>query len=1071
MSEFEAEFHELFDEIAEAFDKSTRPPTLPYQIAPLQYAGLGSFVPEEKPIDVNIFEFLPTRPTMRVQRKRDLLTGEVLGYEDMPIATDDQSTKGPFVSVDKSQNAGRSGPTGGMTDAELEAALRALDTGIGLLSSPFDDETCTDAALEPLPELPDFKETVVQDPWEERPKETALTYFGTVDTWDTKNFNTEIKNPACTFPHPLDDFQMRAIRRLERREHVFVSAPTSAGKTAVAQYAISLCIAEKMRAIYTAPVKALSNQKYYDFSRQYPSVGILTGDVSLNRDAGVLIMTTEILRAMLYRGDDVLRDVGCVIFDECHYISDEERGVVWEESIMLMPDHINMVFLSATVPNDEQVATWIARTKRRTVYIERHEKRPVPLTHHLYVEGKFFNVYGADCVFHDEQYTKAQQRFNEQCVTRGGRGRGNGRFDDNKKPASWYVNVVKTLKQKDLLPALIFSFSKDHIAQLGRAAGNANLDLATEAEKTQIRAETRRIMARLDPLDRQLPQVREVVALVEQGVGIHHSGMLFILKECVEILFIKGLLKVLFCTSTFAMGINAPARSCVFTTLKKNNGKELAPLTPTEYIQMSGRAGRRGKDTVGNVIILCTGLPDKQYLKNIVSGKAERLHSQFHVRWNMVLNIERTEGMSMSSFVSSSLFADADASKVSDHNSRIEKLRQKLGDLPAIDCPQDIEDTYAFGHQVDALKDMTKELSGSFDVIPSLSPGNIVCLVTDETITAALLRHAHPDGKKFEFITESEKSRTLKLNVVKESVVGFYPKQIPHFEVVSPTDLQLELKKIRETTELRPLCGSNKQVANEIRQKAGDLVAQYEALSKSPCFTCHHMSHHLSESLKRVKIEKEIEETSRAIEQTSTKHDSQIKRYRDFLTSLGYIEDNVVTLKGQICTQLQSIADEVLATELLFRNTYETLEVEDICAICAALTTERKRRDKDEVDIPRHLEPIMEDVRKIAEELAEQMMEADIEDADDWVDRKVNPVMVGPMYKWSKGEPLANVISQAGGVVEGVFVTAALKVAGLLNRYSQAARDLGNRDLENKFNMGVAMCQRGIACLESLYLQ
>lgn len=1069
MSEFEAEFHELFDEIVEAFDKSTRPPTLPYQIAPLQYAGLGSFVPEEKPIDVNIFEFLPTRPTMRVQRKRDLLTGEVLGYEDMPIATDEQSVNGPFVGLDKSQNAGRSGssPTGGMDDVELEAALRALDTGIGLLSSPFDDETCTDIALEPPPELPaDFKETVVQDPWEERPKETALTYFGTIDTWDTKNFNTEIKNPACTFPHALDEFQMRAIRRLERREHVFVSAPTSAGKTVVAQYAISLCIGEKMRAIYTSPIKALSNQKYYDFSRQYPSVGILTGDVSLNRDAGVLIMTTEILRGMLYRGDDVLRDVGCVIFDECHYISDEERGVVWEESIMLMPDHINMVFLSATVPNDEQIATWIARTKRRTVYIERHEKRPVPLSHHLYVEGKLFNVYGADCVFNDEQYNKANQRFREQCVTRGKvRGQYNGTVQ---KSNAWYRDVVKTLKQKDLLPALIFSFSQKKVADLGRAV--QKIDLATEAEKTQIRAETRRIMARLDPIDRQLPQVRETLALVEQGIGVHHSGMLVILKECVEILFIKGLLKVLFCTSTFAMGINAPARTCVFTTLKKYNGKERAELTPTEYIQMSGRAGRRGKDTVGNVIILCIeSPPDKQYLKNIVSGKAERLHSQFHVRWNMVLNIERTEGMSMSSFVNSSLFADADASKISGHHSRIEKLRQMLADLPPIDCPQDIEDTYAFGHQVDALKDMTKALSSSFDVISSLSPGQIVCLVTDETVTAALLRRALPDGKKFEFITESDKSRSLKLNVVKESVVGFYPKQIPHFEVVSPTDLQLELKKIRETTELRPLCGNNKHVATDIRQKAGELVAQYEALSKSPCFTCHHMAHHLSESLKRVKIEKEIEQADQAIEQTNTKYDSQTQHYRDFLTSLGYIEDNVVTLKGQICTELQSLADEVLATELLFRNTFDNLAVEDICAVCAALTTEKKRKKDDEVDIPRHLQPVMDDVQMIAEELVEQMVAADIEDVDDWVERRVNPIMVGPMYKWAKGDPLCNVLTNQ--VPEGTFIAAALKVAGLLGKYRQAAGDLGNRDLENKFDMGVAMCQRGIACLESLYLQ
>ena len=505
---------------------------------------------------------------------------------------------------------------------------------------------------------------------------------------------------AHRFPFPLDAFQKEAVYRLERGESVFVAAHTSAGKTAVAEYAFALATKHCTRVIYTSPIKTISNQKFRDFQRAGFDVGLLTGDVSVRPDAACLIMTTEILRSMLYRGADLIRDVEWVVFDEVHYVNDAERGVVWEEVIIMLPEHVGLVLLSATVPNVWEFADWVGRTKRKKVFVTGTTKRPVPLEHVLYFGGDkdedFYKI-GERETFLPLGYKRALDAMNRakrrkegEMATAaqggggggsgpggrgtgggagpGGRGRGGKPSGNagNKHPGrggaagsafgghaasgargrdkNAWVELIRTLERRELLPMVVFCFSRRRCDQMVDSL--TGLDLTTSAEKHEIHVFCERCLSRLSPADRKLPQVTRVRELLRRGLGVHHAGLLPIVKEIVEMLFCRGVLKTLFSTETFAMGVNAPARSVCFQDLRKHDGQDFRGLLPGEYTQMAGRAGRRGLDDVGTVIIAAwDAFPSEAQARGLLSGRATKLESQFRLTYGMILNLMRVEDL------------------------------------------------------------------------------------------------------------------------------------------------------------------------------------------------------------------------------------------------------------------------------------------------------------------------------------------------------------------------------------------------------------------------------------------
>lgn len=548
------------------------------------------------------------------------------------------------------------------------------------------------------------------------------------------NFRELVPEMAREYPFELDTFQKEAVYHLEHGDSVFVAAHTSAGKTVVAEYAIALAAKHMTKAIYTSPIKALSNQKFRDFRLTFDDVGILTGDVQIQPEASCLIMTTEILRSMLYRGADLIRDVEFVIFDEVHYVNDLERGVVWEEVIIMLPEHVTLILLSATVPNTYEFASWVGRTKKKNIYVISTPKRPVPLEHYLWANKGMYKIVTADKKFLESGWKEAndilsgkdkvkappvndnrggrgggdrggrgrggqnQRGRGQQQGQRGGapaqRGRGNiartgrggGRTTAAQDRNIW-VHLIQHLRNKDLLPACIFVFSKKRCEENAEAL--SNLDYCTAAEKSAIHMTIEKSLARLSPEDRKLPQITRLRELLSRGIAVHHGGMLPIVKEMVEILFARTLVKVLFATETFAMGLNLPTRTVVFSGFRKHDGRQFRDLLPGEYTQMAGRAGRRGLDTVGTVIICAPGAdeaPPVARLRQMMLGDPTKLRSQFRLTYNMILNLLRVEALKIEEMIKRSFSEHATQALLPEHEKKVQLSEADLKKVKREPC-------------------------------------------------------------------------------------------------------------------------------------------------------------------------------------------------------------------------------------------------------------------------------------------------------------------------------------------------------------------------------------------------
>ena len=342
----------------------------------------------------------------------------------------------------------------------------------------------------------------------------------------------------------------------------------------VAEYAIALSLKQKQRVIYTTPIKALSNQKYREFYEEFSDVGLMTGDVTINPSASCLIMTTEILRSMLYRGSEVMREVGWVIFDEIHYMRDKERGVVWEETIILLPDNVHYVFLSATIPNARQFAEWIAHLHKQPCHVVYTDFRPTPLQHYIFPAGGdgIHLVVDEHGQFREDNFTTAMAVLQNAGDAAKGDQRGKKGGVKGGTEGSNIFKIVKMIMERSFAPVIVFSFSKKECEAY--ALQMAKLDFNTPEEKKLVDEVFSNAMMVLSEEDRSLPQVENVLPLLKRGIGIHHGGLLPILKETIEILFGEGLLKALFATETFAMGLNMPARTVLFTSTQKFDGKD-----------------------------------------------------------------------------------------------------------------------------------------------------------------------------------------------------------------------------------------------------------------------------------------------------------------------------------------------------------------------------------------------------------------------------------------------------------------------------------------------------------------
>jgi superfamily II RNA helicase len=465
--------------------------------------------------------------------------------------------------------------------------------------------------------------------------------------------------PASYKGFALDPFQRRAIEALEAGRSVIVCAPTGAGKTLIGEYAIERAIREGRRLIYTAPIKALNNQKYRDFTAAYPGrIGIKTGDVSMNVDAPILLMTTEIFRNMIFEDPARMADVDYAILDEIHFLDDIERGTVWEECIIFAPPNIKILALSATVPNAEKVADWIRNVRPDTkleVVFETH--RPIPLVQRLWVPG-----------VGDRSLEELERAETSRDAL----------LDRVREDEDWVPKIVRHLRDQSRLPCIFFAFNRKECEAL---AGEMRFPLLSSEEEAQMLSLYERLCRQFQ-IDED-ETVERLRTLLSFGTCYHHAGLLPTLKEVVERIFTTGLLKILFATETFALGVNMPARSVVFASVFKFDGRRTAMLKVREHHQMAGRAGRRGIDPVGYVYsnVEWPQVPASA-VRGLLHGQIEPIRSQFNLSYSTILSLydHLQERIFQAAEKSLSNFLD-DRRRKPVFGERIRRIRSKLNVL------------------------------------------------------------------------------------------------------------------------------------------------------------------------------------------------------------------------------------------------------------------------------------------------------------------------------------------------------------------------------------------------------
>tara|TARA_Y100000389_G_scaffold157505_1_gene158661 strand:- start:4715 stop:7093 length:2379 start_codon:yes stop_codon:yes gene_type:complete len=426
------------------------------------------------------------------------------------------------------------------------------------------------------------------------------------------------------FPYKLDNFQENSINSILRGEHVLVTAHTSAGKSTVAEFGIALANSKGKRSIYTSPIKALSNQKYGDFQNKITdaSVGIMTGDIKVNPDADVLVATTEIVNNLLYTNIEFFDEVFCIVLDEVHYIRDKDRGKVWESVIAMMPKHVVLIMLSASIPGAEGFANWVKEIKDQECNLYSTSYRPVPLEHNVYWNGEFRTIVDQTTGKFDAKTYKSMYSYWQEYNAK--------RPVDKKTNSTLMIEFLKSVEESSLFPALFFEFSRKSCEKYAKMIQRSWLTGKEQTECSNLF--DRYIMKYLGEKGMQLEQVWFIKNLLMKGVCIHHSGLIPILKEIIETIFDKGFIKVMFVTETFSVGINMPTKAVVFGSLQKFDGTSQRILIPEEYCQMSGRAGRRGKDTLGTVIYF--PMPPKPMLRGdeiitMIEGNHSSIKSKF----------------------------------------------------------------------------------------------------------------------------------------------------------------------------------------------------------------------------------------------------------------------------------------------------------------------------------------------------------------------------------------------------------------------------------------------------------
>lgn len=879
----------------------------------------------------------------------------------------------------------------------------------------------------------------------------------------------ELADFASRQEFALDDFQSRACRELEEGRSVLVAAPTGSGKTVVGEFACHLALATGRKAFYTTPIKALSNQKYHDLVATYGAeqVGLLTGDHSINGEAPVVVMTTEVLRNMLYNGSRTLADLGYVVMDEVHYLADRSRGAVWEEVIIHLPESVALASLSATVSNAEEFGEWLGTVRGETTTIV-EERRPVPLYQHVMVGRRLYDLFadeGGDHGPDTEQKVNpqllrvarddwARGRMKDRRPKRGERRPGPGPGGTRGAWTPRRSQVVEQLDRAGLLPAIVFVFSRAGCDAAVQQCLEANLRLTTPQERDEVVAFVETRCADLPDEDRHVLGYHEFLDGLSRGVAAHHAGLLPAFKEIVEELFLRGLCRVVFATETLALGINMPARSVVIEKLSKWNGETHADITPGEYTQLTGRAGRRGIDVEGHGVVLWQQGLDPTSVAGLASRRTYPLRSSFRPSYNMAVNLVHQFGRERARELLESSFAQFQADKaVVGLAQQLRKADDALtGYAEAAAC--DRGDFMAYAALRQRLSDTEKDLVRARradrreEVVASLEalrPGDVIDVPAGRfSGLAVVLDPGHAgdrEGPRPYVLTADRHAKRLNLGDFPTPVASITRIRVPkNFNGRNPQARRDLASALKDRTHglIPPPVGRRSGSGGGGRGTDGRIEELRRELRAHPCHGCPDREDHARWAERWHKLDRDARTLRRRIEQRTNTIARQFDRVCEVLRALDYLEGEgdrlAVTDRGRTLMRIYHEMD-LLTAESLRDGLWEGLDAPELACVLASVAYESRRPD--DAAAPRLPEG---PVRGVIAEMVRTWGRLDALERDHHLDQLREPDLglCWAVWRWALGDDLDDVL-RSSDLPAGDFVRWCKQLLDLADQVADAA--------------------------------
>jgi ATP-dependent RNA helicase HelY len=863
------------------------------------------------------------------------------------------------------------------------------------------------------------------------------------------------------FAFDLDPFQRDGCRSLESGSSVLVCAPTGAGKTVVGEFAVFLALATGTKCFYTTPIKALSNQKFRDLGEKYGSenVGLLTGDTVINSAAPILVMTTEVLRNMLYAGSATLSGLRYVVMDEVHYLGDRFRGAVWEEVIIHLPESVQIAALSATVSNAEEFGEWLS-TVRGGTDVVLHEDRPVPLWQHMLVGNRLFDLFTETAT--NTLDPRLVRYINERLlrVDPGARPRGRGRYQGARPPRGWrppfYPDVIERLDRDGLLPTIVFIFSRAGCDAAVRQCLAAGVTLTQPEEREEIRrvAETRTSDLSAEDLDAL--GYWDWVDGLTRGVAAHHAGLIPVFKETVEELFTRGLVRAVFATETLALGINMPARTVVLDRLRKFNGDSHVDVTPGEYTQLTGRAGRRGIDVEGHAVVIWGPQVDPAQVAGLASTRTYPLLSSFRPSYNMAVNLIASVGRPAARELLESSFAQFQADR-----SVVGIVRQVRSLETAIAAEQERMtcDRGDFAEYADLRRELktletdqarsgrAQRRAATAAGLEGLRRGDVIAIPAGRRAGWAVVLESATQSRsepRILVVTDDRwAGRLSAADFPEPPVVTQTVRVAKNFDHRSP-QARRDMASTLRALDLGSPGGSRRRARDHDTADDPAIADVRRRLRVHPCHACPDREAHARVAERVFRLSRELEGQRRRVEGRTNTLARTFDRICDLLTTRAFLAGpdasgaTAVTPSGATLARIWGESD--LLTALCIQSAvWEGLGAADLAAAVSVLVYEARRDDEDDPRLP--VGPLRAAIdRTIAlwGELTEGERAHGLP-----LTRPPDLGFVTASRRWANGQSLAATLSTRGGEerTAGDFVRWCRQLIDLLDQIAAASAD------------------------------